>query len=310
MTTVVVTGATGNVGRHVVSELRRRGIPHRALARNPERATAVLGPGADLAQGDFTDPESLRSAFTGAEQAFLSCADDPRQVENAANAIEAAATAGVRQIVLLSTVGAEAGAETTFADQHGRIEHRLRSAGIPFVILRSSFLMSNPLGSLPTIGPRRRLRPRPHGTAPDPLMPQRAAAGAAEWIRHRASPPAGSAPGTDVAPPGRGHAVLDCAGSPYLSGPAISRITWLARSRRRLVLGAAVRGEFPVVGLVRAGEAVAEVVVDQRALLTRSGHPPGLPAPQGCCRARRGAPSCQAPRFRAVTPASARGVTE
>ncbi|MGR4884658.1 SDR family oxidoreductase [Streptomyces sp. LARHCF249] len=152
MTTVVVTGATGNVGRHVVSELRRRGIPHRALTRNPEGATAVLGPGADLAQGDFTDPESLRAAFAGAEQAFLICANDPRQVENAAHAIEAAATAGVRQIVLLSTVGAEAGAEKTFADQHGRMEHRLRSAGIPFVILRSSFLMSNLFGSLPTIG--------------------------------------------------------------------------------------------------------------------------------------------------------------
>uniref|UniRef100_UPI003F498ACB SDR family oxidoreductase n=1 Tax=Streptomyces sp. CA-141956 TaxID=3240051 RepID=UPI003F498ACB len=152
MTTVVVTGATGNVGRYVVSELRRRGIPHGALTRNPERATAVLGPGTDLAQGDFTDPESLRAAFAGAEQAFLSCANDPRQVENAANAIEAAATAGVRQIVLLSTVGAEAGAAKTFADQHGRIEHRLHSAGTPFVILRSSFLMSNLLGSLPTIG--------------------------------------------------------------------------------------------------------------------------------------------------------------
>ncbi|MCX5123526.1 MULTISPECIES: SDR family oxidoreductase [unclassified Streptomyces] len=152
MTTVVVTGATGNVGRHVVSELRRRGIPHRAFTRDPERATAVLGPGADLVQGDFADPASLRAAFAGAEQAFLSCANDPRQVGNAANAIEAAATAGVRQIVMLSTVGAEAGAAETFADQHGRIEHRLRSAGIPFVILRSSFLMSNLLGSLPTIG--------------------------------------------------------------------------------------------------------------------------------------------------------------
>ncbi|THA32411.1 NAD(P)H-binding protein [Streptomyces sp. A1547] len=109
MTTVVVTGATGNVGRHVVSELGRRGIPHRALTRNLERATAVLGPGADLGQGDFTDRDSLRAAFAGAEQAFLSCANDPRQVENAANAIEAAATAGVRQSVLLSTVGAEVG---------------------------------------------------------------------------------------------------------------------------------------------------------------------------------------------------------
>ncbi|MFC9292526.1 SDR family oxidoreductase [Streptomyces sp. NPDC057011] len=152
MTTVVVTGATGNVGRHVVGELRRLGIAHRALTRDPERATAVLGPGTDLARGDFTDPASLRAAFAGAEQAFLSCANDPRQVENAAHAIEAAATAGLRRVVFLSTVTAEVGAAKTFADQHGRIEHRLRSAGIPFVVLRSGFLMSNLLGSLPTIG--------------------------------------------------------------------------------------------------------------------------------------------------------------
>ncbi|MGW8766800.1 NmrA family NAD(P)-binding protein [Streptomyces sp. NPDC055815] len=152
MATVVVTGATGNVGRHVVSELRRRGIPHRALTRDAERAAAVLGPGTDLTQGDFTDPASLRAAFTGTEQAFLICANDPRQVENAAHAIEAAATAGARQVVLLSTVGAEVGAPQTFADQHGRIEQHLRSAGVPFVILRSGFLMSNLLGALPTIG--------------------------------------------------------------------------------------------------------------------------------------------------------------
>ncbi|MFF8268037.1 SDR family oxidoreductase [Streptomyces sp. NPDC016562] len=152
MTTVVVTGATGNVGRHVVGELDRRGIPHRALTRDPGRAAAVLGPGPDLAQGDFADPDSLRAAFAGADQVCLSCANDPRQVENAANTIEAAATAGVRRIVLLSTVGAEAGAAKTFADQHGRIEQRLRSAGIPSVTLRSGFLMSNLLGSLPTIG--------------------------------------------------------------------------------------------------------------------------------------------------------------
>ncbi|AXE28265.1 SDR family NAD(P)-dependent oxidoreductase (plasmid) [Streptomyces globosus] len=152
MTTVVVTGATGNVGRHVVRGLGSRGTPLRALTRDPGRAAAVLGPGVDLVRGDFAEPESLHAVFAGADQAFLSFANDPRQVENAAHAIDAAVAAGVRQVVLLSTVGAEAGAARTFSDQHGRIEQRLRSAGVPSVILRSGFLMSNLLGSLPTIG--------------------------------------------------------------------------------------------------------------------------------------------------------------
>ncbi|WP_405443759.1 SDR family oxidoreductase [Streptomyces avidinii] len=151
MATVLVTGATGNVGAKVVAELRERGIPVRAFVRDPDRAAAVLGGETELAHGDFAEPASVRRALDGVERMFLLCANDPRQVEYGTNAIDAAAAAGVRQVVMLSTIGAGVGSPTVFFDQHGRIEEHLRGSGIPAVVLRSSHMMSNILGSATTV---------------------------------------------------------------------------------------------------------------------------------------------------------------
>ncbi|MCM2578978.1 NmrA family NAD(P)-binding protein [Streptomyces meridianus] len=148
MTRVLVTGATGNVGRHVVAGLGARGVPVRAFSRDAGRAAQILGPGTDIATGDFADPHSLRRALDGADRMFLCCPNDVRQVEYGTHAVEAAAAAGVGHLVMLSTVGAEPGAESVFADQHGRIEQHVRTEEIDHVILRSGFLMSNILGSL------------------------------------------------------------------------------------------------------------------------------------------------------------------
>ncbi|WP_258054613.1 SDR family oxidoreductase [Streptomyces sp. Ru71] len=140
---VLVTGATGNVGAQVVQELRGRGVGVRAFVRDLARAAAILGDDIDLAYGDFADVGTLRQALDGVERVFLVCPNDPLQVEYAANAIDAAALAGVRQIVVMSTVGAEAGSQTVFFDQHGRIEEHAQDSGVPTVVLRSSHLMSN-----------------------------------------------------------------------------------------------------------------------------------------------------------------------
>ena len=78
---------------------------------------------------------------------FLSGADDPRRVEWETAAIDAAAEAGVRRIVKLSSIVAEPGAPVAFWDWHGRIEQHLRSSAVPAVVLRSSFFMSNLLAA-------------------------------------------------------------------------------------------------------------------------------------------------------------------
>ncbi|MFD7156834.1 NAD(P)H-binding protein [Kribbella sp. NPDC059898] len=69
MRTILVTGATGRVGRHVVDGLRAAGVSVRALVRTPERA--ALPPDVELIQGDITDPAAVRRAADGADAAFL-----------------------------------------------------------------------------------------------------------------------------------------------------------------------------------------------------------------------------------------------
>lgn len=154
---ILVTGATGNAGSEVVRALRARGASVRAFVRDAEKARGLLGDDVELAVGDFADGSSLRAALGGARAMLLSCADDPRRVEWESSAIDAAAAAGVTRIVKLSTIGAEPGAPVAFWDWHGRVEERLRSSGVPAVILQSSFYMSNLLAAAEQVASEGRL---------------------------------------------------------------------------------------------------------------------------------------------------------
>lgn len=147
MTKVLVTGATGNVGSRVVGKLRELGVPVRAFVRNGGRAAAWLGDGVEVAVGDFSDVASVRRALDGVEGVFLACANVPRQVEHETAVIGAAAGAGVRRIVKLSALGAEVGSPVAFWDWHGRIEEHLRASGVPAVVLRPTFFMTNLLAA-------------------------------------------------------------------------------------------------------------------------------------------------------------------
>ncbi|WP_238160318.1 SDR family oxidoreductase [Kribbella pratensis] len=69
MTTVLVTGATGRVGRHVVAGLRAAGVTVRALVRTPD--LAGFPPEIELIQGDITDVAAVRRAAAGVDAAFL-----------------------------------------------------------------------------------------------------------------------------------------------------------------------------------------------------------------------------------------------
>jgi uncharacterized protein YbjT (DUF2867 family) len=151
MSTVLVTGATGNVGSRVVQELRGRGVAARAFVRDPGRAAAILGPEVELAVGDFADPASVEAALRGVDTLFLACGNVPPQVAYETGVIDAATRAGVRRLVKLSALGAEPGSPVAFWDWHARIEAHLRASGIPAVVLRPRFYMTNLLGSVDTI---------------------------------------------------------------------------------------------------------------------------------------------------------------
>jgi uncharacterized protein YbjT (DUF2867 family) len=151
MTTVLVTGASGNVGGHVVRELVARGVSVRAFVRDPRRAADRLGAGVDLAVGDFADLASVRRAMKGVDSVFVTSSNGPDEVAHENAVVDAAAAEWVRRIVKLSALGAEVGSPLMFADAHARIERHLLECGVPSVVLRASFFMSNLFASADTI---------------------------------------------------------------------------------------------------------------------------------------------------------------
>jgi uncharacterized protein YbjT (DUF2867 family) len=142
--TVLVTGATGNVGSAVVAALAARGEPVRAFVRDPG---ARLGEHAELALGDFADPSSLRRALDGVDRVFLASGDGPAKVAHECAVIDAAAACGVRLLAKASAAGADAASPLPGAAYNGRIEEHLRGSGIPWVTLRAGFFMTNLLAS-------------------------------------------------------------------------------------------------------------------------------------------------------------------
>jgi uncharacterized protein YbjT (DUF2867 family) len=142
MNRILVTGATGNVGAHLVRELQARSAPVRAFVRDPAAAAARLGD-AEVARGDFDDPASLRQALDGVTRVFLCAADGPRKVAHETAVIDAAAAAGVERIVKLSAMHADPASPLPAYRWHGEIEDQLRRSPVPAVVLRPAFFMTN-----------------------------------------------------------------------------------------------------------------------------------------------------------------------
>jgi uncharacterized protein YbjT (DUF2867 family) len=145
--TILVTGATGNVGSQVVSELRRRGAPVRAFVRDRDSAAARLGDDVELAVGDFEDSTSIQRALRGADRVFLSSADGPRKVEHEAAVIDACAATGVELLVKASTLDADPASPLPALAWNGRSEANLRRSGVSWTVLASAFYMTNLLAA-------------------------------------------------------------------------------------------------------------------------------------------------------------------
>jgi uncharacterized protein YbjT (DUF2867 family) len=137
---IFITGAPGNVGTPLVSQLQQQGVPVRVGARNVERARSVLGADSKIVRFDFTDPTTYRQAFAGIERVFLV---RPPALSNVARdiapAVYAAIGAGVQHVVFLSVQGVE----NVRVVPHRKIEDLLRASGIAYTFLRCGFFMQN-----------------------------------------------------------------------------------------------------------------------------------------------------------------------
>lgn len=138
----LITGSTGNIGRSVVEELTRQGHKVRALVRNPSRGE-LLPDGTDLAIGDLDDVDSVTAALDGADAAFLLHAGQGTSQTQVM--IDAARSAGVSKIVLLSSIGACLRPLPTIGETLKAREDLLRASGLEVTYLRPNTLMSNAL---------------------------------------------------------------------------------------------------------------------------------------------------------------------
>ena len=111
---VLVVGATGQTGRLVVQELQRHGFAVRAFARDADKASRILGDEIEIVTGDVKDPASLPPAMAGMDAVISAIGarsatgpDRPEKVdyEGVRNLAQAAAAAGIRHFVLVSSMG-------------------------------------------------------------------------------------------------------------------------------------------------------------------------------------------------------------
>jgi uncharacterized protein YbjT (DUF2867 family) len=139
--TILVTGATGNVGRHVVDQLVQRGAHVRALVRNPAKADFPAG--VDVVQGDLLDVDSLRGAFEGVSTLFLLNAVVPDEFTQALIALNVARQAGVDRVVYLSVIHSDLYVNVPhFAGKFG-VERMIEQMGFSATILRPAYFMNN-----------------------------------------------------------------------------------------------------------------------------------------------------------------------
>jgi len=140
---ILVTGATGEIGRAVVDALLARGLPVRATSRNPSQAR--LPDGVDVVQADLGDASAVAAAVSGVDSVFLLTGGSEIPLHDKTIAA-AAASAGVRRIVKLSS--GRAGDDTAtdpIPRWHRAGERAVQESGVPWIMLRPMGFMSNAL---------------------------------------------------------------------------------------------------------------------------------------------------------------------
>ena len=144
--TLLVTGATGHLGRLTVESLLERGVAADqivATGRNTATLADLADRGVIVRRTDYTDPGMLKEAFAGAEKLLLiSSSEVGQRYEQHVNVVDAARAAGV-QLIAYTSITRAATSNMALAEEHRATEEYIRGSGIPFVFLRNNWYIEN-----------------------------------------------------------------------------------------------------------------------------------------------------------------------
>jgi uncharacterized protein YbjT (DUF2867 family) len=146
---VLVTGATGKQGGHLVRELLARGHSVRALTRKPESpaAAALAERGVTIVPGNFDDQGSLERAARGVDTVFAMStpfeSGEKTETREGINIVRAVSTVGVKHLVYSSVAGADRASGIPHFDSKFEVEKEIRRSGVPFTIVAPVFFMEN-----------------------------------------------------------------------------------------------------------------------------------------------------------------------
>ena len=173
--TILVTGATGNVGRPLIASLLAGGARVRALTRNP--AVATLPPQVDVTGGDYTAPGTFAAAVRGADAVFINIGAIRADL---GDLLAAARDEAVSRIVMLSstTVRDQGEQESVLGAQHKTAEDAIKASGIDWTVLRCGGFATNTLAWAVTVRAERVVR-APYGQAAMALIAEQDIAAAA-----------------------------------------------------------------------------------------------------------------------------------
>ncbi len=149
---IAVTGATGQLGRLVITELLKSVSANElvAVVRTPDKAADLAALGVQVRRGDYTLPETLANALAGVDKLLLiSSSEVGQRVAQHANAIAAAKSAGVKLLAYTSILHADS-TPLGLGAEHRQTEALLAQSGLPFVLLRNGWYTENYAASIPS----------------------------------------------------------------------------------------------------------------------------------------------------------------
>ncbi|MBE3028064.1 SDR family oxidoreductase [Janthinobacterium sp. GW458P] len=142
---IVITGATGNLGQHVITSLLAS-VPAAhivAAVRNPAKAADLAARGVQVRQADYNDGASLDAAFKGATKILLiSSSEVGQRAQQHQNVIDAARRAGVALLAYTSVLRADT-SPLGLAAEHVVTEAAIRASGLPYTFLRNGWYLEN-----------------------------------------------------------------------------------------------------------------------------------------------------------------------